>query len=192
MRVDHETVMPTKGDVVVRSLPSWLMRLVAPVTAVLIVGAGAAAATGATEPTPPNTIQPTTSAPIDPTNPPESPQQGRGQGPPLTLTPSPLKTPTTPPTTVPPDSGDTKKAGKPLVACGDARNHGEYVSSVAHLAPAGEPRGQAVREAAHSSCGKADPAVKDAKKRGKTKNGHTHKNGHTQKKKSKGANKDSD
>ena len=40
------------------------------------------------------------------------------------------------------------------VACEDARNHGEYVSSVAKSVPPGPGHGAAVSEAARSDCGK--------------------------------------
>jgi hypothetical protein len=40
------------------------------------------------------------------------------------------------------------------IACEDAANHGQYVSSVAHNVPPGPGHGAAVSEAAHSDCGK--------------------------------------
>jgi hypothetical protein len=44
------------------------------------------------------------------------------------------------------------------VACEDAKNHGEYVSSIARTTPKGEDRGRIVSEAAKSDCGKSDGA----------------------------------
>lgn len=59
---------------------------------------------------------------------------------------------------------DTTEQDDPatVVSCEDAANHGEYVSSVAHATPPGPGHGVAVREAAHSDCGKADTTNDDA------------------------------
>jgi len=54
----------------------------------------------------------------------------------------------------------TEDAGAAVepVACDDAVNHGEYVSSVARTTPSGPGKGAIVSSAARSDCGKQDAA----------------------------------
>lgn len=55
------------------------------------------------------------------------------------------------------DAGPPPGRGKPSVepvACEDARNHGQYVSSIARSTPAGPDREAIVAAAAESDCGK--------------------------------------
>jgi hypothetical protein len=56
-------------------------------------------------------------------------------------------------TTTAPDV--TPTASSSPVTCDSAKNHGEYVSSVAHATPPGPGHGKAVSAAAQSSCGKS-------------------------------------
>ena len=69
------------------------------------------------------------------------------------------KDPPTDPTDDPSPSDEPTETEEPAptdepIACEDARNHGEYVSSVAKSVPPGPGHGAAVSEAARSDCGK--------------------------------------
>jgi hypothetical protein len=71
-----------------------------------------------------------------------------------------------PPTEEPTDEPTTEPTDEPTddeAACANAKNHGEYVSSVAHSTPPGPGHGAAVSAAAHSTCGKpgSDDATDD-------------------------------
>jgi hypothetical protein len=135
---------------------SLLGRAVAPALAVLLLGIGGAAAAGVaatSEPTdPPTTQAPTTEAPVDPTAPPTTDAPPTDE-PTEAPTDEPTEAPTDEPTEVP-TSPPATDDGSGVIACDQARNHGEYVSSVARNAPKGPERGAVVSEAAKSDCGK--------------------------------------
>lgn len=117
-------------------------RVAAAAFALAIVGAGtaAAAAVAPTEDQPAGVIE-TTAA--DTTAPPATLPATTD----AVVTTPPVTTPgtTPPPTTTAPTNA--------VVTCESARNHGEWVSYVARTTT-GEKRGQVIREAARSDCGK--------------------------------------
>lgn len=117
-------------------------RVAAAVFALAIVGAGtaAAAAVAPAEDQPSGVIE-TTAA--DTTAPPTTPPATTA----AVVTTPPV---TTPGTTPPPTTATPTDA---VVTCETARNHGEWVSYVARTTT-GDKRGQVIREAARSDCGK--------------------------------------
>lgn len=157
------------------SRPASLARFVAPVAVLLLIGAGAAAATGVEgDETPSGTAPPTTAAPSEaPTS--EAPTTEPPSTPPTTELAPPTESTQAPPSNeqLPeaeeqdePGTDNGQKSAAAPVDCASARNHGQYVSWVARNTPPGPGRDEIIRAAAHSSCGKGAKPAKAHKGQG--------------------------